>query len=203
MITSVEECRLVHELSVADGLNQVEIGDLLDRHKSWACRRLSLYRSVSPGLMEDLSLGLLSPGVIRRLAQLPVRNQEELVAVARREELSPRETAALVDLWHRTADPETRRYLFDHPRDAIRRARGKRNEINDPQLTDAARALLEGICGLVVACVIVEHRLHGGLSEVPPEVVNLFAAEHHKADHKCRSTLGAVDQWVRSHGGGR
>ena len=199
----VEECRLVHELSETDGLNQVEIGDLLERHKSWVCRRLSLYRSVSRGLMEDLSLGLLSPGVIRRLAQLQARNQEELVAVARREELSPSETSALVELWHRTVDPETRKYLFDHPRDAIRRARGKRNEVNDPQLTDAAYALLEGICGLVVACVIVERRLHGGLGEVSPEVVNLFAAEHHKADLKCRSTLSSVDQWVCSHGGGR
>lgn len=200
----VDECRLVHELTETDGLTQVQIGDLLDRHKSWVCRRLLLHRSVSLGLMKDTTLGLLSPGVLRRLAQLPPRNQEEVVAVARREGLSPRETTALVDLWHRTTDPEVRRYLRDHPRDAVRRAQSGRNEVDDPRLTGDARALLDAVCSVVVACIVVERRLQGRqLEEATPEVVNLLAAEHHKAEAKCEATLGAVDGWVRSHGGGR
>ena len=40
----IEECRLVRELVEVDRLNQVEVGDLLERHKSWVCRRLSLSR---------------------------------------------------------------------------------------------------------------------------------------------------------------
>ena len=135
----VEECRLVHELTETDGLSQVQIGDLLDRHKSWVCRRLLLHRSVSPSLMEDTELGLLSPGVLRRLAQLRPRNQEEVVAVARREGLSPRETSDLIDLWQRARDPEVRRYLTDHPREALLRVGRGRNEDGD------ARALLAAV----------------------------------------------------------
>ena len=55
----IEECRLVRELCDVDGLSQVEVSDLLERHKTWVCRRLSLSREVSPHLLNDLSLGLL------------------------------------------------------------------------------------------------------------------------------------------------
>lgn len=76
----LEECRLVHELNRADGLGQVEIGELLERHKSWVCRRLGLYRALSPHLRDDGSLHRLGSGSIRQLALLPHRNQEEVVA---------------------------------------------------------------------------------------------------------------------------
>ncbi|MBM4320401.1 MAG: hypothetical protein FJ125_10670 [Deltaproteobacteria bacterium] len=80
----LEECRLVRELCDLDGLSQVEVGVLLERHKSWVCRRLSLYRSLSPHLLEELSLGGLGEGSLRRLAQLPARNQEQLMAVVKK-----------------------------------------------------------------------------------------------------------------------
>jgi len=146
----VEECRLVQELHDTDGLNQVQIADLLERHKSWVCRRLSLQRALSPHLLEDMALGLWGPGVLRRLALLPARNQDELAAVARREELSSTDTGELIDLWRRTTDCEARAYLLDHPRDALQRSRGRHQEAVD-WLSDSLRELLTAVSALSVA----------------------------------------------------
>ena len=43
----LEECRLVRELCEADGLSQVEVAAMLERHKSWISRRLGLWKALS------------------------------------------------------------------------------------------------------------------------------------------------------------
>jgi len=192
----VEQCRLVHELSTLDGQSQVEIAALLERHKSWVCRRLALYRQLSPRLLDDLSLGLLGPGAVRRLAQLPVCNQEELVCVARREALGPADTAALVDLWQRAPDPRARQYVLDQPRDALRRARGGRDEQQDPRLSAAAQALLRSLNGLTASSVRIKRLLHEGLGEPAPEGVDVIASEFSQATCQCTAALDAVDDWI-------
>jgi hypothetical protein len=98
----IEECRLVYELCELDGLSQVQVGDLLERHKSWVCRRLALYGSFSVHLLEDHALGLLGAGSVRRLARLSPRNQDQLLSVAlrkvpleRKDEISDRYSTTL------------------------------------------------------------------------------------------------------------
>jgi ParB-like chromosome segregation protein Spo0J len=197
----LEECRLVRELAEAEGQSQVEIGELLERHKSWVCRRLSLMRSLSPSLVEDLSLGLLGPGSLRQLALLQPRNQEELVAVSKREGLGPRDTATLVDLWRRAPDPESRRYLIDHPQDAIRRARGKPDEPVDPRLGQAGRQALEGMTALRQTSLRLLRRLRDGLGDLPPEGVAVLAEARRRAAEDSRSALEAVEGWLSKQGG--
>jgi ParB-like chromosome segregation protein Spo0J len=199
----VEECRLVAELHDSDGLTGVEIGDLLERHKSWVSRRLALHRDLSPHLIEDLSLGLLGGGAIRRLALLPARNQEELVAVARRHRLGPADTAALVELWRRATDPEARTYLIDHPREALRQARGERVEGRTPSLAGPARQLLESLCLLSAVSRRIQRVLEEGLFEVPHDAVCHIAEAAARAGDQCRRTLEAVSRWTGSHGGDR
>ena len=194
----VEECRLVGELHDQDGLNQVQIGDLLERHKSWVCRRLQLQRELSPRLLEDLSLGLLGAGSLRRLAQLPARNQEELVAVARRDGLSPRDTSALIDLWRRTSDPEARCWLIDHPGDALSRARGHRDEVCDPRLTEAARHLMAALITLSAASLRLRHRLEQGLGEMRPEAIELIAVQQQRSHEHCREAFSALAAWRKT-----
>jgi len=194
----VEECRLVRELHDTDRLNQVQIGDLLERHKTWVCRRLSLHRELSPRLLDDLSLGLLGAGSLRRLAQLPARNQEELVAVARRDGLSSRDTSALIDLWRRTTDPEARRWLLDHPRDALRRARGQRDEVRDPRLTEPARQLMAALVALSVASLRLRHRLEQGLGEMPPAAIELIAVQQRRSQEQCHEALTALTEWLKT-----
>jgi len=194
----VEQCRLVHELSTLDGLSQVEIAALLERHKSWVCRRLSLYRQLSPHLLTDLATGLLGPGALRRLAQLPMRNQEELVCVARREALGSRDTSNLVDLWRRTTDPEARQYLLDHPRDALHRARGE-HEDQDPRLTGGATALLRSLSNLTLSSLRIERRLRDGLGALAPAGIEVIAAEHARATQHSNTALQAVSAWIDGH----
>ena len=55
-----EEAWIVHALVREDGMTQIEVADLLGRHKSWVCRRLALVEKLTGDAREDLRLGLLS-----------------------------------------------------------------------------------------------------------------------------------------------
>ena len=56
-----EEAWIVHALVRGeDGMTQVEVAELLGRHKSWVCRRLALVEKLAGEAREDLRLGLLS-----------------------------------------------------------------------------------------------------------------------------------------------
>lgn len=197
----VEECRLVHELCELDGLSQVEVGELLERHKTWVCRRLALYRDLSPQLLEEHCLGLLGAGSVRRLAQLPVRNQERLVAVGQHHQLSARQMALFLDLWQRTTDPQARDYLLAHPRDALQRAFGKAERPADPRLSDGARRLLLGLEGLGQISLRLERRLHDGLGEPSTEAIALLGDAWRQAEQLTRTALGAIEGWLRRRGG--
>jgi ParB-like chromosome segregation protein Spo0J len=67
-LSLVDECRLVRELCESDGLNQVEVSALLERHKSWVCRRLGLWKALSPRLLSEGAVSEVGSGSIRRLA---------------------------------------------------------------------------------------------------------------------------------------
>jgi ParB-like chromosome segregation protein Spo0J len=196
----LEECRLVVELSDQDGLSQVEIGDALERHKSWVCRRLGLYRSLSPHLLADASVGLIEGGSLRRLAQLPARNQEELVAVARRDGLSSRETSVLVDLWRRATDGEARRYVMEHPLEAIRRVRAGRERPVDARLGKAGCELLESLLVVRQASLRMQRRLRDGLGELPTEGMTVLAAARDRAEDDCATALREVRGWLSRAG---
>lgn len=192
----LEECRLVRELADADGLDQVDIAALLERHKSWVCRRLALYRSLSPNLLCDLSLGLLGAGSLRRLAQLPPRNQEELVAVARRDALGSRDTSALVDLWRRAPDTDARRYLLEQPRAALEMSRGGRVRPVEPRLPEDARRVLSALSTLTGVALRVDRAVRDGPGTVPPEGMALLRQALHEADRHCSQATGAVERWL-------
>jgi len=81
----LEEAWIVHALVREDGLSQVEVAELLGRHKSWVCRRLALLERLGPESREELRVGLLSPTAARQLVRLPLGNQTEVLEVIRRE----------------------------------------------------------------------------------------------------------------------
>lgn len=197
----LEECRLVRELSAVDGLSQSAIGELLERHKSWVCRRLALVHALSPHLLDDGSLGGLGIGSLHRLAQLPARNQEQLLCVATRDGLSAADTAKLVELFVRTTDPVAREYLLDHPAEAVARARGRQVESADPRLSDAARRLVHLLRGLCSLSLQVFRRLEEGLGELPPDGIDVVAEAQRLASSHCERALGAVEQWVEGAAG--
>ncbi len=68
-----EEAWIVHALVREDGMTQVEVAELLGRHKSWVCRRLALVEKLTNEAREDLRLGLLSTTAARALSAVAGR----------------------------------------------------------------------------------------------------------------------------------
>lgn len=192
----VEECRLVQELTSVDGLSQVEVGELLERHKSWVCRRLGLFKAVSPRLWQDVSVGLLGAGSLRKLAQLPVCNQEELVCVSKRDGLSRSETAGLIALWQRAVDGTARRYVLEQPREALRRARQGTAAPVDPRLGTAGQELHRGLVLLSQVSLRLQRRMNRGLGEVATAGREELRGRWRQAREQSRQALQAVDTWL-------
>jgi ParB-like chromosome segregation protein Spo0J len=144
-LTVLEEGLIVRELCLS-GLTQIEIGQLVGRHKSWVSRRLGLVERLHPELLEQVRLGLLPAGQARRLIVLPAGNQVELAAAAVGASLSTEETELLVSLWQKTKDPSVRRFLVTEPRRALEKARPeKAPALEDPRLSERGRKLYRAL----------------------------------------------------------
>lgn len=96
-ISGMEEALVVHSLCHEDGLTQVEIALLLNRHKSWVCRRLALIERLADEAQTMIRLGLLPASLGTELARLQRRNQDLLLAAIREHHLSVRETRKVVN----------------------------------------------------------------------------------------------------------
>jgi len=138
----LEEAWIVHALVRDDGLSQVEVAELLGRHKSWVCRRLALVERLSPSVREDLRLGLLTPTMGRELVRLPQGNQADVAEVVQRDGLTRPELQELVDLLDGCTNDEQSRFVLAHPREALERARGApRPAPCDPRLSPAGNRI--------------------------------------------------------------
>ena len=118
-LAELEEAWLVQALVRDDGLSQVEVAELMGRHKSWVCRRLALLERLSDEARQDVQLGLVSPSVARQLTRLPVGNQIEVLQTARREGLSSVEVAGVVDLLLGSFERSKHEYVLAQPRHAL------------------------------------------------------------------------------------
>lgn len=197
----LEECRLVQELADADGLSQVEIAELLERHKSWVCRRLGLFRGLSPHLLATDALACLPGGSLRRLAQLPARNQEQVMAVAQRDGILPHDVGALADLVRRAPNPLSRSYVLDHPKDALERARRRNEKAIDPSLGQAGTELLAGLVALRQIGLRVLSRATSGLGDLPPGAVNHLRTATGDAERDGKAAIEAVRNCLALHEG--
>lgn len=140
-LSELEEALILRELIQA-GMTQTEVAELVGRHKSWVSRRVGLLERLHPDLVEWVRTGLLSPGTARRLFVLPAGNQLEMAAVVTQQGLSTQETELLVSLWHKTDDPEVRRFLISQPRQALVHAKPEDPRTPpDPRLTPRGQML--------------------------------------------------------------
>lgn len=96
-ISGMEEALVVHSLCHEDGLNQVEIALLLNRHKSWVCRRLALIERLSDEAQQMIRLGLLPASLGTELSRLQRHNQDLLLVAIREQHLSVREARTVVN----------------------------------------------------------------------------------------------------------
>ena len=116
----LEEAWIVHSLVREDGLPQLQVAEMLGRHKSWVCRRLALLEKLIEDARDDLRLGLLSVSAARQLIRLPAGNQAELMAAMRRRSLSATELEGVTDLLLASATVEQKQFILGDPRKALR-----------------------------------------------------------------------------------
>ena len=133
----LEEAWIVQALVRDDGLSQVEVAELLGRHKSWVCRRLALLERLGPESQDELRLGLLSASAARQRVRLPQGNQSELLEVIRREALSGTELTGVVDLLLECPGPSQQDYILRKPREALAQLKGTVLSARGPRLSEA------------------------------------------------------------------
>ena len=138
-MTELDEALILQEL-VQTGLTQLQIAELVQRHKSWVSRRIGLVLRLHPELVEQMKLGLLAPGIARRLLSLPPGNQLQIAAAAQGASLGPRDTELLVSLWLKASAPQAREYLLAQPRAALQKAHPQ-FAAPDPRLTPHGQQL--------------------------------------------------------------
>jgi ParB-like chromosome segregation protein Spo0J len=165
----LEEAWIVQALVREDGLSQLQVADLLGRHKSWVCRRLALLERLSEECREDLRLGLLSPTMARQLTRLPAGNQVEVVAAARREHLTAVEVHGMVDLIVVCTGRPQVEFILHEPRRALRQAQIEGLPAWDPRLSAAGNRVLRQMGGLSSGLGRMEHWLrHRGRADLAP-----------------------------------
>lgn len=144
-MTVFEEALIVREM-VLGGATQVAVAQLLGRHPSWVSRRIGLVERLHPDLTEWVRTGLMSAGTARRLITLPAGNQLEVAAVVTQVSLGTEQTEALVSLWHKAPDPQTRRAILSRPREALAEAHPwEPSRETDPRLSPQGQALQRGL----------------------------------------------------------
>lgn len=95
-ISVLEESLIVTSLYREDKLNQVQIGVLLGKGKSWVCRRMALCERLSEEVVEHLRLGLICMSQARELSRLPRGNQLKALNCVLNHRLCSHETQKLV-----------------------------------------------------------------------------------------------------------
>lgn len=96
-LSELEEAWLVRSLYREDRLTQPQIAVLLQRDKSWVCRRLTLAEGLSDEVTANVRLGLVCARTAVDLARLPRGNQEAVAKVVMRRGMTTRQTQRLVD----------------------------------------------------------------------------------------------------------
>lgn len=155
----LEEAWIVQALVRDDGLTQVEAAQLLGQHKSWVCRRLALLERLSAEVKEDLRLGLLGAALARQLVRLPAGNQQEVLALTRREALTAQEVSGVIELLQ-GASEEQAAFVLAQPREALRQVQGVPTALRDPRLSRAGNWLAKYLTQALEALVRTEHWLH-------------------------------------------
>ena len=146
----LEEAWIVHALVREDGLTQVEVAELLSRHKSWVCRRLALIERLGPEAKDELRVGLLCPTAARQIVRLPEGNQAEVLGVIRREGLSTTELAAMVDLLLQCPGRRQEEFILQNPREALAQKKGFVTvSAHDPRLSQTGNEVFKRV-GLLI-----------------------------------------------------
>jgi ParB/RepB/Spo0J family partition protein len=144
-----EEAWIVHALIREDGMTQVEVAELLSRHKSWVCRRLALVEKLADEARQDLRLGLLSTTAARSLVRLPAGNQADVLATLHRDELTAAQLDGVVDLLLAAPGRTQQEYILAQPHQALQQAHQETGWAWDPRLSQAGNRVARRLTGVL------------------------------------------------------
>ena len=133
----LEESWLIFALVHDDHLPQVEVAQMLGRHKSWVNRRLALIERLTEEAREALRLGILTPTQARHMTQLPRGNQNAAMKCATEHALTSRELSETVKLLLAASTSEQTAFVLTKPREAIRQSQDNYVYRWDPRLSTA------------------------------------------------------------------
>ena len=148
----LEEAWIIYALVEEDGLRQIEVAQLLGRHKSWVNRRLALIERLCDSAREALRLGLLTPTQARHLTRLPRGNQHAVLATATQAALTSRELSEVVDLLSASSTTEQTNFVLTKPREALRQAQDTSVPHWDPRLSAAGNRVAKRLA-LLLDCL--------------------------------------------------
>ncbi len=148
----LEEAWIIYALVKEDGLPQVEVAQMLGRHKSWVNRRLALIERLCDEARESLRLGLLTPTQARHLTRLPRGNQNAAMATATHAALTSRELSAVVDLLSASSTTEQTNFVLLKPREALRQSQDCYVHQWDPRLSAAGNRVARRL-SLLLDCL--------------------------------------------------
>lgn len=155
----LEESWIIYALVHDDGLPQIEVAQMLGRHKSWVNRRLALVERLSDEAREALKLGLVTPTQARHLTQLPRGNQNAAMRCATEHALTSRELSETVRLLQSASTGEQSRFVLEKPREAIRQSQDNYVYQWDPRLSTAGNRAAKRLGFLLDAATKMTHWL--------------------------------------------
>jgi ParB-like chromosome segregation protein Spo0J len=184
----VEECLLIRELVERDGLAQVDVAVMMERHKSWVSRRLEIVRRLNPQIVEDIKVGLLPPGSTRSLARLPECNQVDMGAAIQRDHLKVREVHRLVGLWCKAESPEQRRFIVESSRKALELANPD-SHIDPGLVPSHLHAFFKTIGSLGRIARLLEHKSANRLGAMSPQTQTFLTQALAVTEGLCRDAI--------------
>jgi ParB/RepB/Spo0J family partition protein len=188
-MSDLEEALVVRALCREHAMAQVEVAELLGRHKSWVSRRLMLVERLSEQVQQDVRVGLVSVSVAREVARLPRGNQPEVAMAVHRHGLTARDATHLVSLFEKATDRRQQQNLLERPRESLDRERGRAALApHDSRLGAGANRLRR----LALTALEGASRLSQGLAETSPP--SWTEAERSVLTALLRQVLGSVRQ---------
>lgn len=193
----LEEAWIIHALVREDGMSQVEVAELLGRHKSWVSRRLALMERLGTKARDELRVGLLTPTAARQIVKLPQGNQGDVLEANRREALSSAELSGVVDLWLRCSDRRQQEYLLAHPREALSQLKGALLQARDPRLSEAGNQVWKRIGFLLDGLGRMEVWLaHQGRTGLTPEDRVILKPRFQRLTRDAGSVAGLTQDFI-------
>ncbi len=167
MPNELEESWIIYALVHDDGLPQVEVAQMLGRHKSWVNRRLALIERLTDEARDALRFGLLTPTQAHQLTQLQRCNQNAAMRCASEHALTSRELSETVKLLQSASTQEQTRFVLEKPREAIRQSQDNYVHHWNPRLSTSGNQAAKRLGFLLDAATKMKHWLRlSGRSEL-------------------------------------